>query len=150
MSIIVWDGNSLAADKQLTSGNSKHSITKARKINGHLCGVAGELEELNAYFDYIKEYTECPESAVHIYPENLKQGKSDCLVITPNKEILLFFKSPTPTKIDMNCFAIGQGADAAILLMRDGNYSSPEVVIFVSSINIYCGMGTTELYLDDR
>lgn len=38
MTVIVWDGKTFAADKQITTGDLKLQGTKIFKIRGHLVG----------------------------------------------------------------------------------------------------------------
>lgn len=45
MTVIAWDGKTLAADRQITSGYTKNKrITKIRKYGNVLCGVTGETK----------------------------------------------------------------------------------------------------------
>lgn len=52
MTIIVWDGKILAADKQATTANLRKSCNKIRKINDNLCGVTGDFDVAEEIFHW--------------------------------------------------------------------------------------------------
>lgn len=55
MTVIAWDGKTLAADRQITSGYTKNKrITKIRKFGKVLCGVTGETKYADALFKWVE------------------------------------------------------------------------------------------------
>ena len=55
MTVIAWDGKTLAADRQITSGYTKNKrITKIRKYGNVLCGVTGETKYADALFKWVE------------------------------------------------------------------------------------------------
>jgi hypothetical protein len=44
MTVIVWDGKTLAADKQATQADLKRKVTKIHRLRGHLVGVSGDWD----------------------------------------------------------------------------------------------------------
>ena len=56
MTVIAWDGKTLAADRQITSGYTKNKrITKIRKYGNVLCGVTGETKYADALFKWVED-----------------------------------------------------------------------------------------------
>ena len=127
MTTIAWDGKTLAGDTRCNSGNVKFKVSKIRKHRGHLIGYAGPLdlaEEMFAWFKAGADPEQFPADQVS------EEDRTDFLVITPKKQILLYQKSAYPLNMTANkFFAIGSGRDFAIAAMHLGKTSAEGVAL---------------------
>lgn len=146
MTIIVWDGKTLAADKQTNDGNQKIKCTKIFKYNNHLIGGAGNAALLECIFDWFKDGADKDN-----FPENITvDSDDDChlLVITPEGKIMTYENSAIPQDYTENkVFALGCGSPYAYAAMSMGAdaYRAVEVTCEHDST---CGMGIDTLTLD--
>lgn len=118
MTIIVWDGNTLAADKLSVQGGLCRTITKIRVINGHLCGIAGSADYGVLLWDWYAKGADIDK-----YPPNQKDDNNWCslLVITPRKKILGYDRSPIPIDFTENVqYCMGSGAECAYGALEHG------------------------------
>lgn len=141
MTVVIWDGKTLAADKQATNAGLKRRVTKLRRIRGHLCGVAGD-------FDYAEEIFAWFEKGADpaTYPD-FQKGDNwvSFLVISPDRRILKYERSPHPIDFtEANYYAMGSGRDfamAAVYLGFDAATGVEVASVFESS----CGLGCDTL-----
>ena len=144
MSVIVWDGKMLAADRRACHGNLIRTTTKIFKINNHLYGYAGVAatgEELLAWHVAGAD----PNS----FPLSQRDPETSCspLVITPDKRVLTYESSPYPLTFHDTHFAIGSGRDFALAALLLG-YPADEAVATACHFDSGCGNGVDVLFLD--
>ena len=144
MTVIVWDGYTLAADKQSTSAGLTRTVTKIRKIRFHLCGVAGDLclgGEMMAWFERGAIPAELPAF-------QRTDNWVSLLVITPDRKILKYEQSPYPIDFTESVvYAMGAGRDYAIAAVHLG-CDAAEAVKVASMFENSCGMGCDTLSFD--
>lgn len=145
MTIIVWDGTSLAADKQVTTGGLKRKTTKIFKIDGHLVGVSGDFDYAQTMLTWFKGGAK-PED----FPDHQKHDEKwvGILVVTPDKRVLKYERSPYPMDFTEGGVAcIGSGRDFAYgaLYMGATAYRAVEAAC---QYETGCGMGIDVLTLD--
>lgn len=145
MTIIVWDGRMLAADKQVTTSGLRRKVTKIFKIRDHLVGFSGD-------FDLAQSLKYWFQSGADIEKYPTFQSDSDkfvgMLVITPDREILKYERSPHPIYMTENkTYALGSGRDFAIGAMAMGA-NAVEAVSIASIFDSGCGMGIDCLTLE--
>ena len=144
MTVIVWDGKTLAADKQATNAGLKRRVTKLRRIRGHLCAVSGD-------FDYAQELLHWFEAGADpaTYPDCQKTNEwVSLLVITPERRILKFERSPYPADFtEDGVYAMGSGRDFAIAAVYLG-FDAAKGVEVASVFESGCGMGCDTLSFD--
>jgi ATP-dependent protease HslVU (ClpYQ) peptidase subunit len=140
MTVIAWDGNMLAADKQTTFGHER-GLFPTRKIlekNGRLygfSGMAGMLEPLAEWFDKGRVRSDIPAC----------DGEWSMLVIeTDGRALLLSGKTPYPTEVSAP-FAIGDGGDFALGAMH-ANATARDAVVITSRLCVSCGNGIDVLF----
>ena len=124
MSIIAWDGETLAADKRACLGTLIRTTTKIFRVGTALAGYAGDAdrgEEMLAWYNSGAEPKAFPE----------KQRNDDTwaglLVILRGGKILKYERSAYPVKFPPQQFAIGCGRDFALAAMYLGNSASQAV-----------------------
>ena len=147
MSVIVWDGRSLAADKRATNGTLRSVTTKIWRVRGHLLGYTGDAcegEDLVAWFTA----GALPE-AFPAHLRNDSQHWARLLVITPQRQILTYERGPHPVKFQDDFFAAGSGRDFALAAMYLGNNAEMAVAV-ASHFDTACGDGIDVLHLDEN
>lgn len=148
MTVIVWDGKTLAADKQATYGDIRRTVTKIRKIRGHLCGASGDWDRAQEMFDWFEKGAD-PEKA----PQFMRTADDwvGFIVITPDGRCLKYERSPYPMDFTESVeedgfYVMGSGRDIAIGALA---WNAPaEEAVKVASIHCSsCGMGVDKLTL---
>lgn len=144
MTVVAWDGVTLAADKQATMFGLKTRVTKIQKVNGELLFSCGD-------FGYVKQMVKWYENGAD--PEKFPECQKDkedfvtLYVVKKNKEILCYEKTPHPFVIDEPFFACGSGRDYAIAAMSLGHNAVTGVEIAIR-FETSCGLGIDTLTLD--
>lgn len=144
MSVIVWDGKTLAADRRGNSGGLIFSITKIKKIRGHLVGVCSDASAGSALMHWFesgadaKDWPDCQKD---------KDRWSHLLVICPEKRIICYEQDPYYFEIEQDKYALGSGRDFAIAAM-DMGMDAKQAVLLASKFSSGCGNGVDELSHD--
>jgi hypothetical protein len=145
MSVIAWDGFELAADKMCTQSGLTRTVTKIYRINDFLVGSCGDLDEVNRFFQWVKDgekskdfplAKDCPEW-------------SDGLIIRRDGTMHTYARSYLPVHIEDKLFAMGSGSDFAVAAMACGK-NSREAVEIACKFNAHCGNGVDTLKLRDK
>jgi ATP-dependent protease HslVU (ClpYQ) peptidase subunit len=147
MTVIVWDGTTLAADRQCTvSSNFKTTLTKIFRLTEGLIGFAGNCEQVPVLLQWFLDGC-IPD----LYPEYQadKDTATECIVVLPDGKILLYDANHLPIYIEAPCFAIGSGAQFAMGAMRQGA-TAEEAVKIAIHYDVFCGNGITSLTFDDK
>jgi ATP-dependent protease HslVU (ClpYQ) peptidase subunit len=141
VTVIVWDGKTLAADKRSTLANLPHTTTKiARAGDGSLIGVAGDTTMCRKLREW---YLAGADKDKYPDPDN----KCDMVVITPDKRVLLFMSVAEPVQIEDEWFVTGSGRDFALSALHFGCDAS-KAVEFASRLDVTCGNGVDALTLE--
>ncbi len=87
MTVIVWDGKTLAADKQATNSGLKRKVTKIYKIHGDLVGFSGDFD----YAFAMKKWFE-GGARVEEFPKHQEDNDKwvGVLVITPQRRVFKY------------------------------------------------------------
>lgn len=144
MTVIVWDGKTLAADKRACNGTLIRTTTKIFKINGCLLGYAGDPSFGNQMVAWFAD-GEKPES----FPQQ-QRDKDDwigLLVIRPDKTIHKYERAPHPIEFEDEHFAFGCGRDFALAALHCGK-TAREAVEIACLFDNGCGNGVDTLTLD--
>lgn len=143
MTVIAWDGNTLAADKLMQNGGTKKTTTKIFKINGHLLGVCGNFSVGMELVDWWSNGAK-PDA----YPASnrcLDDGAT-LIVIGADKKVMVFESSPYPFGIDSDFCAFGCGDAPAMAAMECGADARRAVEV-ASKYDTGCGNGVDWLSL---
>lgn len=150
MSIIVWDGTTLAADQAMWLNNVKYKVQKIRKIylsgigQTWLVGGVGNASFVNAGFRYFESNfskTLKPDYKEH---DNIKASDCYLIAIRPDKKIFLYDAIFNPIEILDNKTALGGASEVAIGALEAGA-SAKEVVEICIRKTDYAGLGVDEL-----
>lgn len=148
MTILAWDGECLAADKQATEGGLRHLTTKIKRIEkgrfkGYLMGGAGCTSQANMMMSWFESGAN-PE----YFPQyqDTEDLSAQLLVISPKREILRFDFNPIPIVFHDEMYALGNGRDVALGAMAMGATAAIAVEV-ASELCSGCGMGVDVLDL---
>jgi hypothetical protein len=143
MTVIAWDGRTLAADKRMLSGRTVGSTTKIFRIGAELVGFAGtpaggqemmRWYEDGAFKEKFPEKNRDPDRCITM------------VVIRKDGSIWEFQNSPDPFKHDDPFYAWGCGDEAALVAMACGK-TAFEAVEMAARFNSGCGNGVDTLAL---
>jgi len=143
MTVIAWDGRSLAADKRMCSGNAIYTVSKLTRHGHYLIGGAGTAAtelQLMEWFKSGADPATFPEACrSYDYTGRL------LVVNTKDGSAMRFDSGPYPLKLDRGPAAIGCGDEGAMIAMACGK-TAEEAVKIVSQFNSMCGNGVDVLH----
>lgn len=145
MTIIAWDGTTLAADKQSTTVGYGATVTKIFRVRNGLLGIAGNGAHGMAIMRWINEGCD-PDK----WPKPVDEANSaDCLFISNQREIFEFFGSSGayPVQYEDRYNATGSGRDYALAAMYLGK-TAREAVEVACALDVNCGKGIDTLELE--
>jgi len=137
MTVIAWDGTTLAADKRVSFGNTLGTVTKISYIKEHraIIGVCGSISQL---MDFAAWYI--TGQNIETYPKNFLNDDNPQAIVIKDDVVYIYEKSPFPMYIESPFFAIGSGRDFAIAAMHCGK-TAQEAVEIACLYDAYCGNG---------
>lgn len=142
MSVIAWDGTTLAADKQAVfGGNLILATTKIFRVADALVGYAGGADFGEQMLAWLRDGA---------HPEEFPSSQRDredwagMLVIRHGSPILRYERTPYPIRFESKHIAIGSGRDFAMAAMYLG-YSAVRAVEVASALDSCCGVGVDAL-----
>lgn len=141
MTVLVFDGNTFAADKRATNQGLIFSVTKIKKSRDHLIGVSGDFSAgkmLMKWFEDGCDPTKWPKC------QEDKDRWTSLIVITPENKILKYEQEPIPMEVEEKRFAFGSGRDLALAAMEMGADAIKAVEV-ASKFDAGCGNGIDTL-----
>lgn len=141
MSVIAWDGVTLAADRRASDGGFIHTTRKIARVRGHLVGFTGQTafgEQMVNWFERGGKVEDFPEAQRHA------DDWSGLLVIAPGPAIFKFERTPFPIIVRDLMFAVGSGRDFAMAAMACGRPAA-EAVEIACRFDSGCGNGIDTL-----
>lgn len=145
MTIIAWDGKTLAADKQATNSGFALKVTKIYRFGDELIAAAGESDSGEAL-----RYWYMNGADIGKYPDNTDPNgysKASLMVISRDGTIRKFEMAPHPILIESGYCAMGSGRDYALATMHLG-YDARKAVEVASALDVDCGLGIDVLMFD--
>lgn len=141
MTVIAWDGVTLAADRLATSSGLKMTVNKLYRVGDMLAGMSGDLASCQMLFTWLQNGAE-PETfpAVQKDPEQYAVG----LLVKPDGALLQYGAHPHPTIFPPQKFAIGSGREFAMGAMAMGADAAKAVDV-ASQLCAYCGGGVNTM-----
>lgn len=145
MTVIAWDGRTLAGDRYNCSGGLVRTVRKINVVRDHLCGYAGTAwlgESRVQWFENGANPAYFPQSSD-------KDDWATLLCIAPDRSILLYEGGPHPIRYYDRLFAIGSGRDFALAAMHLG-CDAEKAVKVASVFDAHCGGGVDTLTFPRR
>lgn len=146
MTAIAWDGKTLAADRMTSDEWVLRTTRKIAMLRGHLVGCAGNAaaaREALAWFGRGALESDFPAVMRD------KDDSPTMIVISPDRFVFMYQRSPQPIELLDEVQAIGSGADACIAAMLCGK-TAAEAVAIAAQICRGVGRGVDTLAFDDE
>lgn len=143
MTVVAWDGRTLAADKRMTYGGHFNTVTKLVRAGRYICGFSGSPQPIGGFVAWL----EAGEK-----PETFPVGKEDdqkvyALCVRDDCTVWKFENSPYPMRLEDTHAASGSGRDYARAAMHLGKCAR-EAVEIACLFDESCGNGVDTLTLD--
>ena len=141
MSVVAWDGKTLAADRQATNADMRVKVSKAMRLqSGSIAAFTGDLEQGLILVRWYQDGA-CRDK----WPAFQRSSDWTRLIIADRYDqsssvVLIYEKEPEPQTFDERFMAWGSGRDLAMGAMAMGADAKRAVEI-ASMYNVYCGGG---------
>lgn len=146
MSVIVWDGKTLAADRQVTYGQVKLEGSKIKRLaDGTLLGWTGDEDTGMAMVIWYEKGADVEK----LPPSQTKEDWSRLIVIYPNGRAFQYQQWGIATEIVSRPFAFGAGQDFALGALAMGADARKAVEI-ANQYSIGCGFGVEAYDLEAK
>lgn len=142
MSVIVWDGTTLAADRQATNHNMRRTVVKISKHGDLLVGVVGDYVAAQAVKAWLVSGAD-----IDAFPKDLVSEDASVMVVNRDGQIMRFENSPFPVMFEDKVMAEGTGRDFAMGALAAGA-DAVKAVEIACVYDIYCGGGIDRLTFD--
>lgn len=143
MTVIAWDGKTLAADKRACIGTMISTVTKIQRIGNLLVGGAGDFGYVLAMFDWIKKGRRALS-----FPDDQRSADNWQLVIVIEVDgtASIYERTPFPVRYEQTFVAIGSGREFARAALYMGA-TAAEAVSVACALDNGCGNGIDTLEL---
>lgn len=144
MTVIAWDGKTLAADKQSTSDGYARIVTKIHRIANGLVGFTGDAIPATALLQWFR----C--GMLHDqWPKKLGDNEAYAVFIDLSGKVHLYCSAEGPyaEQLEDPIYAAGHGRDFALAAMYLGK-SALEAVAVACALDKTCGKGIDTLELE--
>lgn len=143
MTVIAWDGKTLAADKQMGADFPRRTTKIRRSKKGELLGVAGFMDRGIILMDWWEAGADPAK-----FPAFQADEKKSCsmLIIKPDRTLWYVFEEPVAILVEEPFHSIGSGRDFAAATMYLG-HDARKAVEVASALCGYCGFGIDTLEL---
>jgi ATP-dependent protease HslVU (ClpYQ) peptidase subunit len=142
MTVIAWDGKTLAADRMMEMNGGKFPITKIRRLpDGTLIGSAGDTPRAMQIVEWIENG--CVAGKL---PAVQGDMYARALHIRSDGKAVLYANNDQPIIVEQPFMAIGSGQDYANTAMYLG-HGARQAVAIASELCASCGMGIDALEL---
>ena len=142
MTVLAWDGKTLAADRLMSHGQTKQSCTKIFRWEDSLLGVCGDLStgmEMLYWFQHGAIPADFP-------PANRSLTDGASLIVVDAGGVRKYESSPHPFIVEGGFCAFGSGDECALVAMACGRDAIKAVEMAIS-FNATCGNGVDSLTL---
>lgn len=141
MTVIAWDGKTLAADKLVCFGVTKGTVTKIHRHGDFLLGVTGNLSMGMEMLEWFK---------AGAIPKDFPEGNrnpdtgSGLVLVKPDNTVWKYESTPHPFKVEGAFCAFGSGDESAMVAMECGCNARMAVEVTIK-YNTGCGNGVDTL-----
>lgn len=144
MSVICFDGTTLAADKRMCHGTFFSTTTKIYRVGDDLVGFSGDAAQGQAMVAWFRDGAKPEEFPAS---QTADDDWSPLMVVKRGGIVLRYEKTPYPFPIEDKFVAMGSGRDFAIAAMECGK-SAVEAVLLASKFCNGCGNGVDSMRFD--
>lgn len=144
MTVIAWDGKTLAADRMSTCADMPRITRKLRRLgNGEVAAITGD-EDMGCRL--IRWYEDGADPAK--WPESQRGDNWSRLIVLSADGLKFYEREPHPMRCLDPFMAFGSGRDFAMGAMAMGA-SAEEAVNVACRFNIFCGCGIDVMRPDE-
>ena len=137
MTVIAWDGKTLAADKQATSCGLAMTTTKIRQIeDGSVAAYTGDQDSGEVILQW---YEDGADPMLWPVVQQTSKGWAR-LIVADAKGCRVYDRRPIAVEVEDSFAAGGSGRDFAVAALHCGK-SAREAVETASLYSIDCGKG---------
>lgn len=144
MTVIAWDGKTLAADKASSNNGHLSTTTKIYRVPGGVVGFSGDADKATDLLQWFRNGRDATK-----YPDTQKDGGADALFIDDTGKVYKFDKSAHPARCEDAFSAMGSGRDYALAAMHLG-HGAMKAVEVACALDCYCGKGIDSLELEPK
>ncbi|KMW48092.1 hypothetical protein DEE91_01050 [Ralstonia pickettii] len=141
MTVIVWDGKTLAADKRATSVGLARTVTKIQRHGEQLLAMTGDWDVAAEIREWFKA-----GAVPRDFPAKAREDLASLIVVCRGS-LAVYSTGPFPMPIESEKVAFGSGRDFAEAAMHLG-CSAIEAVSVACHFQTDCGNGVDALTLD--
>ncbi|MFX3547700.1 hypothetical protein V8918_02925 [Ralstonia mannitolilytica] len=141
MTVICWDGKTLAADKRATSVGLARTVTKIQRCGDLLLAMTGDWDVAAEIREWFKA-----GAVPRDFPAKAREDLATLIVIGRGS-LAVYSTGPFPIPIESEKAAFGSGRDFAEAAMYLG-CSAVEAVSVACHFQTDCGNGIDALTLD--
>lgn len=141
MTVIAWDGTTLAADKLSNNNGYGSSTIKIHRVGDYLTaftGIHAQGMEMLEWFRQGADPTKFPPL------QRNADDYSSLITISRNGTIFRYERSPQPIMLFDRQYAAGAGRDFALMAMRLGQ-NARTAVLLTNELCLDCGKGVDVL-----
>lgn len=142
MTVIAFDGKTVAADKQATFNGFRHTVTKIERHGDMIFGCSGELAQGKEMFQWIM--AGCDPAT---FPKS-QRDRDDwaTVMVVQGGKVRVYERTPYPFEIEDPVYAIGSGREIAMTAMFLG-FDARRAVAVACKLDTGCGMGVDAIDL---
>lgn len=135
MTVLAFDGRTLAADKQATNNGMKRTVTKIFRSGDLVVGFTGAADQAMEMLDWVKSGRK-----VEAFPKSQRDSNWCPTLVIDDGRILVYEQTPYPILIEDPVYAGGSGREYAIAAMYCG-LDARRAVAVACNFDDGCGMG---------
>jgi ATP-dependent protease HslVU (ClpYQ) peptidase subunit len=137
MTVVAWDGQTLAADKQM-GGDFPRTVTKLRRTAaGELLGVAGWMNKALILMDWFEAGA---DPATFPAFQRDRDTACDLIIVRPDRSVWSLTDEPVLVQLEDPHHSIGSGRDFAAAAMHLGCDARRAVEVAMALCG-HCGNG---------
>lgn len=144
MTVIAWDGKTLAADKRaMNNGFKGGTVTKIHRWPGGLCAFAGDFDVGMQMVQWLRAGADASN-----YPkQQAEKSAASFLVVNRDGTVDRYESTPVPLRMENQQQAMGTGRDYALAAMHLG-CDAQRAVLVACALDSACGNGVDALELE--
>lgn len=142
MTVIAWDGKTLAADKQGTCAGLRRTLTKIHRLQDGAVGIEGDTQIGGELLGWLSG-----ERDPNAFPESCRGEDAPAAFGVIDGVCCRWLGGPVPVIFEDKFTATGSGRDYAIAAMHCGK-TAREAVEIACIYESGCGMGVDAIDLE--